>query len=1278
MVSSNIMPYSPLLIFMIIILIWYITSTKNVLTESFGGQQNCGNLSYISDCSDTSSNCEDHWSYVPSSVSRSKGKPMRCNYDGRNNKCSYKTNTAGNRVNDNWLCKETPSDSTDTERCEDNRANNKGQTGACTFDRRCKDNRANNKDMGWPGAHDMNKCTFDSRCKDNRANNKDMGWPGAHDMNKCNFDSACKAENEPTATNRVSGWPGSHSKSKCTFPAKTEGCKDPIASNYRSNYDIHKQKNCDYSSDTRVCRDPDAKNYGYAVRGPSSIVGKRSIMASKCKKLDATIKKKGGRNDDPDKAYPRCHTRKEGRWVKDRRNSSGESSGTEADLCDDKNCFEWERIGAGAQYCEMPVVCNDRDASNFNNTKGEKCIYSKKCKDKDASNYESRSKFPSGGNCTFPKKCRDKDASNYESRSKFPSGGNCTFPKKCRDNRADNYEKNSKFPSGGNCNFARKCIKSRSKKNGKYAEGAVDNWPGPHDASLCKYKGCNNSEAVNQGKYDISDETDCIFPKKCKDKNAKNYDPKYENKQWFKNQPHDEKWCEYDKTPPTIKLNDGDEIKINVGTKYNEPGGMVIDDIDETRNIETSEISGLDKINTNTVGQYSVMYNVKDKRGNKAEKERIVNVLDLVAPKVSLVGSKSIRVPVGENSYKDPGVKVTDNYDTDLKYTTSVSGSGSIVNTNKVGEYKVEYSALDSSRNPSNTVSRKVTVFDQVKPTISLKGANPLTIPVGKKYTEYGVNISDNYDKGLKPIISGVRNIKMNVPGNYTVTYKGIDKSGNTTTKTREVKIVDNKPPIIKLNNQDTIYLGIDGKYREYNATVSDNVSNKLKATISGADQIIPGKLGTYYVTYTATDKAGNTATKDRTVIIRDQTAPSIRLKGNKEVEIPQYSEYIERGATVTDNRDKYLAPIISGDTVDTTTRGEYIVKYQGIDRAEVPNKTDVIERLVKVVDKTPPQISLYQPDYPGKNGIDHGDDYIEFKAHAVDDDGVLLDDKVEVNGTVNTNVPGSYTIQYSVTDNSGNKSETIERYVIVNQKPDTVSPQIVLKNPIYPGEKGIEVGIAGKDEQKYIEYGAHAMDDDGTILDGEVQVSGYVDTNIVGEYIVRYSVSDKAGNSAETERIIYVVDTTKPTIELKGKNPMIVPQGTPYIEPGATASDNGKDISSRIKITGHIDTNVEKTYIITYRVKDYNGHISRKKRTVHVIDEYRILCKEPVYRNLACEDLGRDICGGDDVSALYGTTPFHCIFKDYKCQKGPSCGKRPGLNEEDWLQRLGHRYNTD
>ncbi len=1202
MVSSNIMPYSPLLIFMIIILIWYITSTKNVLTESFGGKQNCGNLSYISDCSDTSSNCEDHWSYVPNNVSKSKGKPMRCNYDGVNNKCSYKTNTAGNRVNDNWLCKETPSDSTDTERCEDNRANNKGQTGACRFDSACKDNRANNKNMGWPGAHDMSQCTFDSECK---------------------------AENEPTAINKVSGWPGPHSRSECIFPAKTEGCKDPIASNYKSNYDIHTQKKCDYSSNTRVCRDPDAKNYGYAVRGPSSIVGKRSIMASKCKQLDATIKRKGGRNDDPDKAYPRCHRRKEGRWVKDRRNSSGESSGTEADLCDDKNCFEWERIGAGAQYCDMPVVCTDRDASNFNNTKGEKCEYKKSCKDK----------------------------------------------------RADNYESRSKFPSGGKCDFAKKCVKSKSKKNGKYAEGAVDNWPGPHDASLCKYKGCTDPDANNAGNYDISDQADCQYPKVCKDPDSLEYDrlyKKYENKQWFKNQPHDEKWCEYDKTPPTIKLNDGDEIKINVGTKYNEPGGMVIDDIDETRNIETSEISGLDKINTNTVGQYSVMYNVKDKRGNKAEKERIVNVLDLVAPKVSLVGSKSIRVPVGENSYKDPGVKVTDNYDTDLKYTTSISGSGSIVNTNKVGEYKVEYSALDSSRNPSNTVSRKVTVFDQVKPTISLKGANPLTIPVGKKYTEYGVNISDNYDKGLKPIISGVRNIKMNVPGNYTVTYKGIDKSGNTTTKTREVKIVDNKPPIIKLNNQDTIYLGIDGKYREYNATVSDNVSNNLKAAISGADQIIPGKLGTYYVTYTATDKAGNTATKDRTVIIRDQTAPSIRLKGNKEVEIPQYSEYIERGATVTDNRDKYLAPIISGDTVDTTTRGEYIVKYQGIDRAEVPNKTDVIERLVKVVDKTPPQISLYQPDYPGKNGIDHGDDYIEFKAHAVDDDGVLLDDKVEVNGTVNTNVPGSYTIQYSVTDNSGNKSETIERYVIVNQKPDTVSPQIVLKNPIYPGEKGIEVGIAGKDEQKYIEYGAHAMDDDGTILDGEVQVSGYVDTNIVGEYIVRYSVSDKAGNSAETERIIYVVDTTKPTIELKGKNPMIVPQGTPYIEPGATASDNGKDISSRIKITGHIDTNVEKTYIITYRVKDYNGHISRKKRTVHVIDEYRILCKEPVYRNLACEDLGRDICGGDDVSALYGTTPFHCIFKDYKCQKGPSCGKRPGLNEEDWLQRLGHRYNTD
>jgi len=1091
MVSSNIMPYRPLLIFLVIILIWYITSTKNVSTESFGGNASCSDLSYISDCSDASSDCSDHWSWAPTHQGA-----MRCNPNG--SKCSYKTNTAKTKVNKNHLCKDTPSgsdsdSSSDTERCNDNRASNKGQQGACRFD---------------------------TRCKDNRAKNKDMGWPGANDINKCSFDTVCKAENEPLADNRISRWPGSHAANKCKFP--------------------------------------------------------------------------------------------------------------------------------------------------------------KKCRDSDADNYEANSKFPSGGRCDFPKKCRDADADNYVANSKFPSGGKCDFPKKCRDNRADNYVANSKFPSGGKCDFPKKCIKSKSKKNGKYAEGAVEDWPGPHDASLCKYKGCNDSDAVNSGKYDFSDEKDCIYPKKCKDKNAEDYDSKYENKKWFKNQAHDEKWCKYDKTPPTIQLNDGEEIKINVGTKYNEPGGMVIDDMDTTRDIETSEISGLDKINTNTVDQYSIMYNVEDKRGNKAQKERIVNVLDLVAPKVSLVGSKSIRIPVGENAYTEYGVDVSDNYDTDLKYTTSVSGSGSIVNANKVGQYKVEYSALDSSRNLSNTVSRNVTVFDKVKPNVSIKGANPLTIPVGKKYTEYGVNISDNYDKNLKPIISGVSNIKMNVPGNYTVTYKGTDKSGNIATKTREVKIVDNKPPTIKLNNEDTIFLGVDGKYREYGAVVSDNVSKKLKATISGADQIIPGKLGTYYVTYTTTDTAGNTTTKDRTVIIRDQTAPSIRLNGDKEIEIPQYGEYIERGGKVTDNRDKYLAPIISGDTVDTTTRGEYIVKYQGIDRAEVPNKTDIIERLVKVVDKTPPQISLYQPDYPGKNGIDYGNDYIEFKAHAVDDDGVLLDNKINMNGTVNTKVPGSYTIQYSVTDDSGNKSETIERNVIVNQKPDTISPQIVLKNPIYPGEKGIEVGIAGTDKQKYIEYGAHAMDDDGTILDGKVQVSGYVDTNIVGEYTVRYSISDKSGNSAEIERAVYIVDTTKPTITLKGKNPMIVPQGTPYKEPGANALDNGKDISKRIKITGHIDTSVEKTYVLTYRVKDYNGHITRKNRTVHVIDQYRILCKEPVYRNLACEDLEKDVCGGDDVSALYGEKPFHCIFKDYKCQKGPSCGKRPGMNEEDWLQRLGHRYNTD
>jgi hypothetical protein len=82
------------------------------------------------------------------------------------------------------------------------------------------------------------------------------------------------------------------------------------------------------------------------------------------------------------------------------------------------------------------------------------------------------------------------------------------------------------------------------------------------------------------------------------------------------------------------------------------------------------------------------------------------------------------------------------------------------------------------------------------------------------------------------------------------------------------------------------------------------------------------------------------------------------------------------------------------------------------------------------------------------------------------------------------------------------------------------------------------------------------------------------------------------------------VTDTTPPVITLVGANPITVGQGTTYIDPGATATDNiDGNISSSIVInTSAVNTNVPGNYIVTFNVSDIAGNVATQvTRTVHV-----------------------------------------------------------------------------
>lgn len=78
----------------------------------------------------------------------------------------------------------------------------------------------------------------------------------------------------------------------------------------------------------------------------------------------------------------------------------------------------------------------------------------------------------------------------------------------------------------------------------------------------------------------------------------------------------------------------------------------------------------------------------------------------------------------------------------------------------------------------------------------------------------------------------------------------------------------DTTPPTILLNGTDTIVVHKGSVFTDPGATASDNEDGDITSSIVVTGVVDTGTLGTYTITYTVTDAAGNTATVTRTVIV--------------------------------------------------------------------------------------------------------------------------------------------------------------------------------------------------------------------------------------------------------------------------------------------------------------------------------------------------------------------------------------------------------------------------
>ena len=525
-----------------------------------------------------------------------------------------------------------------------------------------------------------------------------------------------------------------------------------------------------------------------------------------------------------------------------------------------------------------------------------------------------------------------------------------------------------------------------------------------------------------------------------------------------------------DTTPPVIKLEGSSLVTITVDETYTEQGAVCDDDVDADK---PATVGG-DTVDTSTVGQYTVTYDCTDSSNNEATQvSRTVNVQsapDTDAPVIIITGSANIQLTVDE-TYTEQGAVCDDDVDADKPATVG----GDTVDTSTVGQYTVTYDCTDSSNNEATQVSRTVNVQsapDTDAPVIIITGSANIQLTVDETYTEQGAVCDDDVDAD-KPATVGGDTVDTSTVGQYTVTYDCTDSSNNEATQVSRTVNVQSAPdtdaPVIIITGSANIQLTVDETYTEQGAVCDDDVDADKPATVGG-DTVDTSTVGQYTVTYDCTDSSNNEATQvSRTVNVQsapDTDAPVIIITGSANIQLTVDETYTEQGAVCDDDVDADKPATVGGDTVDTSTVGQYTVTYDCTDSSN--NEATQVSRTVNV--QSAPDTDAPVIIITGSANIQLTVDETYTEQGAVCDDDVDADKPATVGGdTVDTSTVGQYTVTYDCTDSSNNEATQVSRTVNVQSAPDTDAPVIIIT-----GSANIQLTV----DETYTEQGAVCDDD--------------------------------------------------------------------------------------------------------------------------------------------------------------------------------------------------------
>eukprot|EP00035_Acanthoeca_spectabilis_P026092 m.461270 g.461270 ORF g.461270 m.461270 type:complete len:2124 (+) comp22261_c0_seq1:115-6486(+) len=585
-----------------------------------------------------------------------------------------------------------------------------------------------------------------------------------------------------------------------------------------------------------------------------------------------------------------------------------------------------------------------------------------------------------------------------------------------------------------------------------------------------------------------------------------------------------------DGTAPLIQLlgNSTLTFEASVSGHFTDPGAVCGDIVDGDLSalISASYRPGL--VNLAVPGQYHVDYQCQDRRtppNVAATVTRTVVVQDTTPPELVLALPLNITCEAGSEC-TDPGFNAHDSLDGNITLEVMITPHNPFAVVLPHGTTIVyTYLVTDNAGLQSRPAYRTVTIVDTTPPTISVPGDNIVhencyDIVSSCSALSY-YNATDNNAMSFPPPfgaqspfdVTPFVNVSSDPPLNYSaphgtsfnVTYVVIDAAGNVARYFgQRILVLDRTPPTIIMNNVDALnrtYVEAGSLYVDSGVIASDGAPpfdlSSLVTTVgvSTINTMAPPHTE-YLINYTVTDSVNLSTTAQRTVVIIDTVPPIINLLGNTTVDAEAGVPFLDAGVDAFD-------PVYNSNLTSNVTISAIVSHYVR--------------------------------------------DIAFLNCNGYNASSIAPAQAAQLSAFASTRVSTHYAagsviiVRYVVVDRVGN-SASVERTVrIVNNVPPTIAVNGNVSAIYEAGTPYVERWATARDRTKNF-TGCITATIHGLFSDINCRTPSCISSALNSRFAfwppgyqvrITYSVTNGAGLSSSTQRVVTVMDRLPPSIYL-------------------------------------------------------------------------------------------------------------------------------------------------